>query len=177
MAYLSPWMSEQEIKKIVQYLSPGDVMIEWGSGGSTSFFPHFVKAYYSIEHDAQWHHEILSNHLPTNVKYFHVPLDHPLTQPTQKHQVQTYIDFIDTLGVSTFDKVLIDGRGRGWCAEKVIPYLNEDSIVFIHDYWLRKQYHIVENWFEVIDHVKQGQTLVVLRLKPKSDQSDHSEPE
>lgn len=164
MKYNKPWMSDDEIDLIVKYLNKEDIVIEWGSGGSTYYFPQFVKKYYSIEHDEKWFGEVNQN-LSPNVEYHFVGLNSPLTDLTQKYQIQTYVDFVDTLGIEKFDKVLIDGRGRGWCAEKVLPYLKEDSIVFIHDYWARPQYHIVEKWYDVIDHVKWGQSLVV--LKPK----------
>lgn len=162
----TPYMSQDEIQTIQKYLKPQHIMLEWGSGGSTLYFPKFVKKYYSIEHDLQWSNAIQA-HIPSNVEYHFVFPDQSITDPTQKHQVQTYIDIVDHLGVSTFDAVLVDGRGRGWCAEKVLDYLHEDSIVFIHDYWQRPQYHIVENWYDVIDHVKDGQSLVV--LKPKKE--------
>jgi len=164
MIYNKPWMSEEEINLIKKHLNPDDVMLEWGSGGSTNYFPQFVKDYYSIEHDKKWFNEIKQN-LPLNTKYYFVDLDSQLTAPTQKYQVQTYIDFVDTLNIDKFDKVLIDGRGRGWCAEKIIPYLKENSIVFIHDYWQRPQYHIIERWFDIIDYVKYGQSIVALKLK------------
>lgn len=164
MKYNKPWMSDDEIGIIVKYLNKEDIMMEWGSGGSTNYFPQFVKKYYSIEHDEKWFNEV-NQDLSPNVEYHFVSLNSPLTDPTQKHQIQTYVDFIDTLGIEKFDKVLIDGRGRGWCAEKVLPYLKEDSIVFIHDYWARPQYHIVERWYDVVDHIKWGQSIVA--LKPK----------
>jgi|694.fasta_scaffold02536_11 glycosyltransferase involved in cell wall biosynthesis len=164
MRYEKPWMSDTEISTITKYLNKNDIMLEWGSGGSTNYFPQFVDRYYSIEHDKNWYNEI-SGGVPTNVIFNLVQVDENLTDPTQKHQVKTYIDFVDTLGVLKFDKVLIDGRGRGWCAEKIVPYLHEDSIVFIHDYWQRPQYHVVERWFDVIDYVKDGQSLVVLKMK------------
>lgn len=176
MKYEKPWMSDSEIETITKYLNKDDVMLEWGSGGSTNYFPQFVKEYYSIEHDTTWHAEI-SKDIPQNVVSFNlVEVDETLTDPTQKYQIKTYIDFVDNLGVQKFDKVLIDGRGRGWCAEKIVPYLNEDSVVFIHDYWQRPQYHIVERWFDVIDYVKDGQSLVVLKLKKHLLQNEGKEP-
>ncbi len=162
---MGPWMSAAEIDLIKSTLNPEHVMLEWGSGGSTVYFPQFVKEYYSIEHDLEWYEKICEK-IPSNVIYYnHIELDAPLTDPTQLSQVQTYVDFVDELEVDKFDRVLIDGRGRGWCAEKVIPYLKPDSIVFMHDYWQRPAYHIVEQWYGVIDFVKGGQSIVALQLK------------
>ena len=162
-------MSQEEINLITSNLKSTDVMLEWGSGGSTTEFPKYVKKYYSIEHDPEWFSNV-QKETPDNVDYYLVELDKPLTDPTQKPQIQTYLDFVDTLKVEKFDKVLIDGRGRGWCAEKVLPYLKEDSIVFIHDYWQRPQYYIVEKWYDIIDHIKSGQSIVA--LKPKKEVLD-----
>lgn len=176
MKYEKPWMSDIEIETISKYLKKDDIMLEWGSGGSTNYFPQFVKEYYSIEHDPTWYGEI-SKEIPSNVVSFNlIPVDHSLTDPTQKYQIQNYINYVDKLDVKKFDKVLIDGRGRGWCAEKIVPYLKEDSIVFIHDYWQRPRYHIVERWFDVIDYVKDGQSLVVLKLKKHLMQNTEKEP-
>lgn len=162
-------MSDEEINLIVSNLKPTDIMLEWGSGGSTVNFPQHVKEYYSIEHDESWYQDV-KKELPNNAEYYLVKLDSPLTDPTQKSQVQTYIDFVDVLEIEKFDKVLVDGRGRGWCAEKVLKYLKEDSIVFIHDYWQRPQYHIVEKWYDVVGYVKEGQSIVM--LKPKKEVLD-----
>tara|TARA_R110000796_G_scaffold152865_1_gene269249 strand:+ start:4784 stop:6496 length:1713 start_codon:yes stop_codon:yes gene_type:complete len=158
------WMSPQEIDLIVSNLNPSHIMLEWGSGGSTVKFPKYVKKYYSIEHDIGWFDDV-KKEIPSNVDYNLVELDNPLTQPTQKIQIQTYLNFVDKLNLDKLDRVLIDGRGRGWCAEKILPYLKKDSIVFIHDYWQRPQYHIVEKWYNIISHVKSGQSIVALQPK------------
>lgn len=159
-----PWMSDNEINMITSYLENSNVMLEWGSGGSTIYFPQFVKHYISIEHDMGWYNEI-KPHVSNNVNYYHIGLDEPLSDPTQKNQILSYLNFVDLLGISKFDRILIDGRGRGWCAEKIIPYLKPTSLVFIHDYWNRPSYHIVEKWYDVVDFIKEGQSLVVLKLK------------
>ena len=82
------WMSEEEINLIVSSLKPNDIMLEWGSGGSTVNFPQYVKKYYSIEHDESWYQDV-KKELPDNAEYHLVKLDFQLTDPTQKPQVQT----------------------------------------------------------------------------------------
>ena len=58
------------------------------------------------------------------------------------------------------------GRARGWCAEYVLKYLHKDSIIFMHDFWERPQYHVVFEWYDEVDSVKDTlQTIVA--LKPK----------
>ena len=79
-----------------------------------------------------------------------------------------YANFPNKLN-KKFDVVLVDGRARKWCALEVIPYLKKDSIVFIHDFWMRadRNYHDVFEYFDVIDKVTHGQSLVALKLKPE----------
>jgi protein O-GlcNAc transferase len=165
---MTPWMHETEVALILKHLYYTDVMLEWGSGGSTTYFPHFVKDYYSIEHDTEWAERVKAQ-APDNVQYHHVPWDAPRTIPTQRSQFETYIKHVDTLGVSKFDKVLIDGRARGWCAEYVLPYLHKDSIIFIHDFWNRPQYHVVFEWYTEVASVKGGNLQTIVALQPKPE--------
>lgn len=159
------WMSPQEIQCIEKHIQGKDTMLEWGAGGSTVHFSKFVKEYYSIEHDKEWFYNVKQN-VPTNVTMYHVPWDEPRTIPTQRQQFETYINHIDNIGVPKYDCILVDGRARGWCTEKALEYVDENSVVFIHDYFNRPQYHIVETWYEVIDEVRNTpQTLVVLKKK------------
>lgn len=165
---MTPWMHKNEIDFIKSKLKLTDTMLEWGSGGSTTLFSYLVSRYYSIEHVEDWYNKVsseLKNHPSLNVNYFNIPPDFPRTIPTKYSEFKTYIEYPKNFN-SKFDKVLIDGRARAQCAKFILPYLKENSIVFIHDYFARPQYHIVEEHYEVIDGVKNTlQTIVA--LKPK----------
>lgn len=163
---MTPWMHDSEIALILKHIYYTDTMLEWGSGGSTAYFPHFVDKYYSIEHDTEWAKKVQAE-APDNVDFHYVPWDAPRTIPTKREQFETYIAHVDTLGVDKFDKVLIDGRARGWCAEYVLPYLHKDSIVFMHDFWNRPQYHVVFNWYEEVASIKGQGLQTIVALKPK----------
>lgn len=160
-----PWMNIKEIKLVEKYLKSEMKMFEWGAGGSTLHFPEFVSFYRSIEHNEEWFEKV-KKEIINNTEIHLVPNDAPRTMPTQKHQFETYINSIDKFDDKFYDAFLIDGRARGWCAEKALDYCTKDTIVFIHDYWNRPQYHIVEKWYKVIDSVKNTQqTIVALRKK------------
>ena len=165
---MNPWMSELEINLIKKYLSPNKIMLEWGSGGSTCTFSPLVKQYYSIEHVEDWYTKV-DNYLNTQVyrsKVFNflVKPDFPRTIPTKYKEFKTYIEFVDTLKIN-YDIVLIDGRARTDCAKYVIPYLNDNAIVFLHDYFARPQYHILDEYYEIKDQITSGQSIVALQLK------------
>jgi len=134
-------------------------MLEWGSGGSTLYFCDMVREYHSIEHDLKWY-ETVADHTKEkqNLQIYHIPSDLPRDRifgPSKYEEFVTYINYVDTIN-KKFDKVLIDGRGRQWCAEKVINYLNQDAIVFMHDFGVpgRERYNSVLNHYTIIGKVK-----------------------
>ena len=62
---------------------------------------------------------------------------------------------------------MIDGRGRQYCAEFILPYLHEESVVFIHDFYNRPdRYNVVLQWYDIIDGIDNTeQTIVALKAK------------
>ncbi len=169
---MEPWMSQEEIELVKKYLKPEHTVLEWGSGGSTVHFSKFVKEWHSIEHTTKWH-DIVAKEKPDNVTLYHVGPDY---QMQKRHGVSSkwpmnenfreYANFAKTLN-RKFDVVLVDGRARKWCALESMACLKQDSIVFIHDFWQRadRGYHDVFEYFDVVDKVESGQSLVALKLK------------
>ena len=70
--------------------------------------------------------------------------------------------------VEGFDVVLIDGRCRVECAKSVLPYLKENAVVFIHDFWQkgRERYLKVFDYYNELKSIKDTeQTIVALKAK------------
>lgn len=172
-------MSEAEVRVILRYLRPEDLMLEWGCGGSTLKFSRHVARYCSIEHDLDWHSQVraaIEDRGLVNVTLLLVPPNLPLDGPPnyarpsadRYAQFKDYIEAVDRFGDLPFDRVLIDGRSRPECAAKVLPRLAPGAIVFIHDFFNpkydREPYHaLVLRDYEVVDAVREGQSLAVLR--------------
>ena len=68
---MKPFMPAEDISLIEKQFSKNDIVLEWGSGGSTIQFSKLVKRYYSIEHDRGWFENVDKNK-PENVSYFFV---------------------------------------------------------------------------------------------------------
>jgi predicted O-methyltransferase YrrM len=178
-----PFMGEAEIRLIRRYLRIDDVMLEWGSGGSTLEFSRHVARYCSIEHDPEWHARVraaVEARGVANVTLLLVPPNLPLDglpnyarTPEERYtQFKDYIEAVGGFDVAQFDRVLIDGRSRPECAARVLPRLAPGAIVFIHDFFNpkydREPYHaLVLRDYEVIDAVREGQTLAVLRPRQR----------
>jgi len=163
-----PWMHPNEIQFVISHLKLTDVMLEWGSGGSTTTFSMYVSKYHSIEHVHDWYTKVdteLKNYPLLDMSYKHIPPDLPRTKPTRYEEFKTYIEYPSSLDIK-FDKVFIDGRARAQCAKFILPYLKKDSVVFIHDYFARPQYHYIEEYYNIIGGIRNTEQTIVA-LTPK----------
>lgn len=150
------WMTDNEIACIENELQEHDnpIVFEWGSGGSTHYFPKFCKEYHSVEYNNQYFRVVASN-IPHNVHYtlrewaYPIPQGHgPHNFKDENHpnipEVDTYPkdkmleqfgDFLNHIDKTPrkYDVILVDGRVRILCLEKAINYIKDDGMVFIHD--------------------------------------------
>lgn len=170
---MKPWMSGIEIATIEKYLKSTDVFLEWGSGGSTLYFSQFVQEYTSIEYDIKWYNNIteyISINKLQNINYIYCPPDNNVIPPinsyrSKKEDFITYVNIIDSLPQKIYDKVLIDGRSRVACAKKILNYLHNDSLIFIHDFFKRSKYFSILEDYVIVDSVQNRQSLAVLKKK------------
>lgn len=93
---------------------------------------------------------------------------------------KSYVDAVTTLNESVYDIVLIDGRARVACALKVLPYLNDDSLVLLHDA-RREKYAPILNYYDPLGEVVGTYGVRLFRRKrgiesqlPLSDETIHA---
>lgn len=157
-------LNDREVNCIDEYLKSTDIMLEWGSGGSTAYFGQQVSMYYSIEHSRKWFDittEGLKEYKITKkILLFLIPPNMPRTRPTKREEFEDYINVVDQLKVQ-YDKVFIDGRARIYCAIEVLPWLKEDGIIFLHD-CNRSEYKKIYEYYDLIKIVDR---LAVLKKK------------
>ena len=135
----TPMMDEREYTLIVESLDKTKTLLEWGSGTSTTYFSQYAGTVDSIEHNPEWASKVrgmLQAANTTNVALHEVLWNtpRPAGAVTERPMFEDYINYVDVIN-KKFDVVLIDGRARFWCAEKILPYLKKTSVVFIHDFW------------------------------------------
>ena len=101
-------------------------VLEWGSGGSTVYFPEFLRSikidysWTSIEGNAVWYRKIVNATTDyDNICIYHIP-------PTQ------YVAFPLSLG-STYDIIIVDGEFRRQCLKVASALLDKQGAVFLHD--------------------------------------------
>lgn len=158
------WMTREEAASMLEVMRKDMVYLEYGSGGSTLAFAPMAKRAYSIEHDREWclrmQEKLSIKGLSQRVTYTCAPVDrgtggwgvsHAFEEGTYR-VFKAYVDAVTALNESVFDVVLIDGRARVACALKVLPYLNDDSLVLLHDA-RREKYAPILNYYDPLGEV------------------------
>jgi hypothetical protein len=168
-----PLMHKNEYQFVEKYLNKDDVLFEWGSGNSTIYFSSFVKKVISIEHDIDYYKPIKTTidvFNFQNIDLYYIP---PIEiESTRVDKLKNYIEFPIKKNLK-FTKVLIDGRARKHCAEILTDYIDENVIIFIHDF----NYHDVEGYsdenyfsdilsnYDVLEFESSNRGIVALKKK------------
>ena len=156
----TPMMTKTEYTFLLNLLNKNDIMLEYGSGSSTLYFGPHVKKYISIEHDFKWFEKIKQK-IGTNVSIYHVKCFYKNNNVhcvydnlEEREKWEPYFNMIHKIPKDRYDKILIDGRARAYCAVEVYNYLKHDGLLFIHDYVGRNKYHnIVEKYYKKINSI------------------------
>jgi hypothetical protein len=148
-----------EEKFLFDALKPTDIVLEYGAGGSTLEIAKRVKEVHSIEHDPFYFEKVKAG-APDNVRLYHIPKNSeeaPGHDGTEE-QFFDYVHFPKSLGIK-FDVALIDGRCRVVAAKVASTLLQQDGLIFIHDYkhptvqYRRYDLEVVEEFLEEIGGV------------------------
>lgn len=180
------WPEEFEIITKTMINRKGSTYLEWGTGVSSQWYPTLVSGQViALDNYPQWCDEVRGNPMVKCLteKYdFHL---HCIQFPKRADGSEmslgqwgyvspedvlpagrAYTDSIDLVmadrDFKVFDVIMVDGRWRPACAIKVLNYMNEDSVLIIHDFWPRESYWKVLEYFEVIGRAR---TVVVLKAK------------
>lgn len=132
-----PMMSDQEIKiidKLLAELKP-KVCLEWGSGGSTVYFPPRhpeIETWVSIEHNGKFYDEV-KNSVSSKVELKHVKINEYLNAAMDKK----------------YDFILVDGLMRQECLLIGKDLLNEGGVMLLHDSGRPEFDKIIKQWGNV----------------------------
>ena len=142
-----PIMTLNEMKAFCYFMKPENIYFEFGSGGSTNIASYYKIKTFSVESDVRWHKKLKDKYI--NATYITIDLKaqdsgYPGNYTTiedWKKYIQAYKEEYNA------DIILIDGRFRVACGLDIFNKIRNDTIVLIHDYSFRKEYHILENYY------------------------------
>ena len=185
----APMMFPEEfefIVKVMANLRP-HTYLEWGCGASTSFYPLLASGnVVAIDGYPPWCEKISSeprvNCMSRQEKrlQFYCPellnadgssarlwemgkIPRRTPDADIENIMDIYVNSIDKTNVTSIDLALVDGRFRFQCAVKLLPFLNANSVLLMHDFWLREAYHAVFEYYYPIGYAR---SVVALKKKP-----------
>lgn len=171
-------MTSKELQLLQYHLSQSKFYLEYGCGNSTILACNTgnIEKIVSVESDAQYTKENLfpkreiKKAIDENRICFLFPnigktktWGYPVNS-SHKYLWPNYANIPYSINFKP-DLVLVDGRFRVACALSVALYCEQSTQVLIHDYQ-RKNYHILENFFDII---KLEDNMVLFRLKSDLD--------
>jgi hypothetical protein len=173
---MEPHLSENDIKMFYNILDSITVYFEFGSGGSTyqASIRNNIKTIYSVESDIEWQNSVNRVINKNNITYIFNEMD---TQPntwgypgknatnTQKINYSNHIIILSKIEQNQIDLVFIDGRFRVACCLKCYDVINDCCLIAFDDFLNRPQYHIVLNYFDIVEQTTDNR-MVILKKKP-----------
>lgn len=181
------------------YLNKCKYYFEYGSGGSTynSVINNNIEHVYSVESDSEWYNNIniKLEKYKNKFKYFYIDINSSpntfgrpgnteaagfqgnCTLPKNieiKNSWIKYSDVFQDLDKEIKDKIniiLIDGRFRAACCLKLFEHINYETIILFDDFKNRSWFHIVLDYFKIINENKNG-NMVALQKKDTNKPSN-----
>ena len=173
---MDPSLSPNDIKLFYKYLDKASHFFEYGTGGTTyqATIRKNIKSITTVETDYIWYKQFkfLLEDEDKHIKCVYCEMDSkPNTwgNPGPNSTVEQYIHYSDQIKEVARDKVdfvLIDGRFRVACCLKCFDAVNDNCIIAFDDFFNRKEYHIVLDYYEVIDKSKDN-VMAILKKKKK----------
>lgn len=176
---MKPYMKNDEIKLFNKYLSKSTNYFEFGSGGSTLYaIQNNVNNIITVETDPKWIDILKKNkyiskkindkkleilYIDINCTWWHHVSWGKRKKPYTKN-TENWIKYSKLIMKSSFtpDLILIDGRFRVASALESVKVMNDETYLLFHDYTMRTQYHVIEEFFNKIECVN---TLQVFKKK------------
>ena len=187
----SPMMFPEEFEFVTKLMinARPKTYLEWGCGASTSFYPLLAtKTVVAIDGYPPWCEQVAKEPRVKCMKdegklHFFCPelvgsgghpvsmagayglLSPKISDADLHSMLDIYVNSLDTsmagTGVTKFDVALVDGRFRLQCALKLLPHLNSESVLLMHDFWVRiNDYKDVLKYYYVIGYAR---SVVALR--------------
>jgi hypothetical protein len=176
---MEPYLSKNDKTMFYKYLDSIKVYFEYGSGGSTyqaAIRPNISKIY-SVESVIMWQNKVKQvTQLQESAKeIIHIFNEMDAQQynwgfpgknatDIQKINYSNHIRNLNENQQLDIDLVLIDGRFRVACCLKCFDVIRKDCLVAFDDFLNRKHYHIVLDYFDIVDKTSDNR-MVVLKKK------------
>lgn len=145
-------MSDEEIKILDELFEKEQpkMCLEWGSGGSTVYFPkkhHCIQKWYSIEHNRDWATKVRER-MDAKVQLIYT-------------SIPKYLSTVADMKIK-FDFILVDGLMREECMWVAEDYLNPKGCVILHDSGRPWYWDMIKRWSGKRDELSKGEIPITM---------------
>lgn len=172
---MEPHLSKNDKQMFYTYLDKAKVFFEYGSGGSTyqASIRNNIDKIYSVESDKTWLIILQEKVTRPNITYIYNEMEaipnnwgYPGRKSTQAQRINysNQLRHISKKDQKNIDLVFIDGRFRVACCLKCFDIINDDCLIAFDDFLDRPAYHIVLNYYDIIEKTIDNR-MVILRKK------------
>lgn len=181
---MEPHLNKNDKLLFYKYLDKAKVYFEFGSGGSTyqASIRDNIEYICSVESDLVWYNnlqKLIKNRSRINYIYNDINTipnnwgNPGLTCPNNKKiNYSEHIRLLEKDKSSKIDLILIDGRFRVACCLKCYDVINDDCYILFDDFLNRKYYHIVLDYYDIVDKTEDNIMVVLKKKKGKKIQND-----
>ena len=173
---MEPHLSGNDRKMFYKYLDNSTVYFEYGSGGSTyqASTRKNIKTIYSVESDITWQKKLQEI---IKIPYINFIFNEMDTKPNtwgnpgknatniQKINYSNQITKLSKEEQDSIDLVFIDGRFRVACCLKCYDIIKDTCLIAFDDFLDRPQYHIVLEYFDIIEKTKDNRMVILKKKK------------
>lgn len=175
---MEPLLGINDKHMFYKYLDKTHYYFEYGSGGSTyqASIRNNIQQIYSVESDKEWHNKLKKIITSNKITYIYNEMN---TKPNDwgnpgknatKEQMINYSNHILNIDENERKKinlVFIDGRFRVACCLKCYNVINDDCLIAFDDFLNRKQYHIVLDYYNIIEKTNDNRMVILKKMKNK----------
>ena len=120
-----PWLNHGALKILEDIIKPTDIVLETGSGRSTSYFCQKASQVVSFEHNELWFNKV-SQQCIEYIKSGQLRYNLCKTEGA-------YVDNVKKISTEKFDFILIDGKHRGKIANLALDMVASNGVICIDD--------------------------------------------
>ena len=149
-----PHFTPNELIAFLSFLTNETIFFETGSGCSSVIAKYYAKKTYAVEGCKQWYELGIKNGLKDNLIFHDLKPDNQRwSYPGKKSTLEDWKKYFQSYNKSyNADVILIDGRFKLATALDIFDKIKDDTVVFIHEYQHRKQYFVIEEYYQYIYH-------------------------
>lgn len=174
---MKAYFKENDKNMFFKYIKNRKIYFEWGCGGSTFQLSKKknIKTIYSVESDLEWIKKVnskLKNYQKNKINWIENDLNtesNTWGYPSLDCPLKKKIDYSSQiLNIKEIpDIILIDGRFRVSCALKSYNIIDLETILVFDDFLNRKYYHIILEYFKIINKTKDNCMAILQKIPGK----------